>query len=146
MARKVTRPKAAKAASKGLRTKNTELKSKTAGATALSQTKTPKAEKKILKSGVTRSKATTESSKFSHSKRTGSKSKAAGASVLSQTKTTKKGTSKSATYAVVSKGPHDGRSAQLPKSAAGKILYKRVHHVKIAVRDTVPPPPLPKDK
>lgn len=73
---KVTRPKAARNASKTLRSKNTGSKSKAASGSALSQTKAPKK--------VTSKKAASSASKVLRDGRTSKKSKSAAGSALSQ--------------------------------------------------------------
>ena len=73
---KVTRPKAARSASKVLRSKKTGSKSKTSGGSALSQTKAPKK--------VTSKKAASAASSVLRDKRTSKPSKSAAGSALSQ--------------------------------------------------------------
>ena len=73
---KVTRPKAARSASKTLRTKNTGSKSKTSAGSALSQTKAPKK--------VTSKRAASSASSVLRDGRTSKTSKSAAGSALSQ--------------------------------------------------------------
>lgn len=79
---KVTSPKAASSASKVITSPATAPKSKTAGASALSQTKAP--------AKVTSAKAATAASKVLSDGRTGKESKVAGGSALAQKPSVKK--------------------------------------------------------
>lgn len=79
---KVTRPKAARKASKTLRSRNTGGKSKTASGSALSQTKAPKK--------VTSRKAASAASKVLRDGRTSKATKSGAGSALSQRPSGKK--------------------------------------------------------
>ena len=79
---KVTRAKAAKSASKVLRTKGTSPKSKSAAASALSQTKAPRK--------ATSAKVASKASSVLRDGRTSKSSKSAAASALSQKVSKKK--------------------------------------------------------
>ena len=79
---KVTRPKAARNASKTLRSANTGSKSKTASGSALSQTKAPKK--------GTSKRAASAASKVLRDGRTNKKSKSAAGSALSQRPSSRK--------------------------------------------------------